>query len=279
MLRYFYFFSAVLLLCSACTDSNDGALSAESAAVGAEGQGGSWARFTVEGDYLYTVTEQSLNVFDIREPEQPTFVQDVWLGDDIETIYARESVLFIGSQVGMQIFSLRQPAAPERLSWIQHRDAVRCPVEVDGETRWELPFGLNETSDPVVADRTHAYLTLKTQADCPDANGNRATVDIDQLIVFDIRDLQNPVRIANYLMEDPEGLGLWNDLLFVCDEGLKVYDRTRPDSLVQVNFYDIPAYDVIPLYQSLLVTADDGFHQYDIRGEELEYVSSIRIGE
>lgn len=268
---HFLLLPCLLFLLTQCgNESNDAAFS--NAAI-ADGQGGSWARFTVEGDYLYTVTEQALNVFDIGNPEAPRFMLQRDLGDNIETIYARDTTLFVGSKEGMMILGIRQPTEPVLLSFYRHRDAIRCPASDN------FPREIRETNDPVVADGNFAYLTLKAEAECPGDGGNFSTVEADQLIVFDISDLRNPVPIGNYDMEEPEGVGTWGNLLFVCDNGLKIFDKTRPDSLQQIGFYAIPAYDVIPLRSSLLITADDGFHQYDIRGNELEYVSSIRVGE
>ncbi|MGF1534673.1 MAG: LVIVD repeat-containing protein [Bernardetiaceae bacterium] len=271
----FLIYAAALFLLTQCSSENDSAFFAEgdfsSNLNPSDGQGGSWARFTVSGNFLYTVTPQSLNVFDISSPDRPRLTTRQQIGQSIETIFARDTTLFIGSQDGMLIYSIQRNGNPEFLSEYRHRDAVRCPGTQ------EVPFDVWDLNDPVVSDGQFAFLTLKAQAQCPDGNFATTVVSANQLIVFDLQDLRRPIPIANYDMESPEGLGLWGNMLYVCDAGLKVYDRSNPAALEQVNFYNIPAYDVIPLAQSLLITADDGFHQYDIRGHDLEYVSSILV--
>ncbi|MEM6298703.1 MAG: hypothetical protein AAF740_08465 [Bacteroidota bacterium] len=270
-----YFAIAVLpFLLSGCYGDNNDFAGADFGGV--SGQGGSWARFTIEGNYLYTVSEMDVNTFDISDPQNPTLVNTIFgASQNLETIFSTDTVLFLGSKEGMVIYSLRNPAAPSLLSSYQHRDALVCPV-----TRQAPANGPFLVCDPIVSDGKFGYLTLKAEAPCRDPNTNAVNpTDADQMIVFDLANLRNPIPIGNYDMESPEGLGIWNDLLFVADEGLKVFDRTDSYNLEQIGFYDIPAYDVIALRNSLLITADDGFHQYDIVDRELEYVSSILVGE
>ena len=68
------------------------------------GQSGSLARFTILNDYLYTVDNQKLNVFNISNRENPVFVNAVNVGFDIETLFAYKTYLYIGSRNGMFIY-------------------------------------------------------------------------------------------------------------------------------------------------------------------------------
>ena len=51
-----------------------------------------------------------------------------------------------------------------------------------------------------------------------------------QLDVVDLSDLSAPTLVKSYGMDNPYGLGLDDDLLFVCDgtSGLKIYDASNP---------------------------------------------------
>src|SRR5688572_20991810 len=85
--------------------------------VSGTGVGGSMARFTVAGNYLYTVSYTNLNVFDLSKPSDPAFFHTVSVGENIETIFARDpQTLFIGSENGMHIYSLQTPEYPMLLS-------------------------------------------------------------------------------------------------------------------------------------------------------------------
>ena len=76
-------------------------------------------------------------------------------------------------------------------------------------------------------------------------------------------------------MTMPLGLGIDGDILFLCDDGLKVYDVSDVQNIVLLNHFDISAFDVIPLGEILLVVADDGLYQYKYSGDEIEFVSKL----
>src|SRR5437868_15384444 len=84
-----------------------------SASVSSTGQGGSMARFTIVGNYLYTVDIQDLKVFDLSNVAQPVFKRLVPVGFDIETIYPFKDKLFIGSGSEVYIFSIEDPSNPK----------------------------------------------------------------------------------------------------------------------------------------------------------------------
>jgi len=47
--------------------------------------------------------------------------------------------------------------------------------------------------------------------------------------------------------------------------------------LKQLNHFNIPAYDVIPINGNLLVIGEDGFYQYDYTGNQMILLSKISI--
>lgn len=86
----------VVLLSACSSDSSDrGNIT--------DGQGGSLARFTLSGNYLYTVGEESLSVFDVSNTENPVFKGNTYIGFNIETLFGLGDKLFVGSQLGMYI--------------------------------------------------------------------------------------------------------------------------------------------------------------------------------
>lgn len=122
-----------------------------------DGQGGSLVTFTLKGDYLYTVDDNDLNVFNIVDPKNPTLVNTVFIGFDIETLFGYKDYLYIGSENGMFIYGITNPEFPEKLSSVEHFTAC----------------------DPVVANDTHAYVTLHSNSFC----GN----NINILETYDVR--------------------------------------------------------------------------------------------
>ena len=81
----------------------------------------------------------------------------------------------------------------------------------------------------------------------------------------------------------PYGLGIDNNLLFVCDgsAGLKIYDASNPYNIDQHQlkvYTDIHAYDVIPLGDILIMTGNTGLFQYDYADpENISLISVIPI--
>ncbi|MEQ9443525.1 MAG: hypothetical protein RIG62_31085 [Cyclobacteriaceae bacterium] len=202
------------------------------------GRGGSMSRFSVSGEHLYTIDDSNLQVFDISSSTTPTSVNEFLVDFMIETIYAHEDKLFIGAQNGMYIYDKSVPESPTLLSSYWH--ATSC--------------------DPVVANDTLAYVTLRT--------GDACEGDQDVLEVVDIKDASYPHEVARYQMEHPHGLGLDGTTLFVCEgeSGVKVFDATQTYEIDQhliSHIEGLYAYDVIAQNSHLLVIAEDGVYQYD----------------
>ncbi len=214
------------------------------------GQGGSLARFKIVDTYLYAVDSHTINVFDISDLEAPKDLEDVFAGFDIETIFSNGQHLFLGSRSGMYIFDLATPARPEFVSEFQHGTAC----------------------DPVVVDGDYAYVTLR--------GGNNCGATESGLYIVDISDIANPVLAKNYGLDEPFGLGIKDEKLFVCDgsSGLRVYDKTDIDNLIELNhFEDIITFDVIPLADMLLMVGDEVLYQYEYLDNDIALISTLEL--
>ncbi|MEO1053317.1 MAG: hypothetical protein AAFX87_21975 [Bacteroidota bacterium] len=244
-----YILISILIIFTACEDSNELA----SVAPGVTGVGGSLARFAVSGDRLYTVDNQSLNVFDVTNPAETEKVTTAQIGFGIETIFPKGDKLFIGAQAGMFIYDIADPDNPQYISEYQH--VVSC--------------------DPVVVEGKYAYVTLRS--------GNNCQRFTNVLQVVDIEDLSNPFLVAEYQMHNPHGLGIDQGVLFLCDgdDGLKVFDASDPLDISNnqvAHFDDIHAYDVIPFNGQLMLVGNDGLAQYlydqEINLDSLSFIAA-----
>jgi len=216
------------------------------------GVGGSMARFTISGDYLYAVDNRDLMTFDVSSTTTQK-VNRQYVGWLIETIFPYNNHLFIGSVNSMYIYDLSNPASPNQLSVFRH--ATAC--------------------DPVVVEGNYAYVTLRSGENCPNVQGN------DQLEVIDVSDLKNPKNIGIYEMINPHGLGIDNGRLFISegDYGLKLMDASDPFNIKEVrHIKEIKTFDVIPLNGVLMVTGESGIIQYDYtQAPELKHLSTIPV--
>lgn len=216
-----------------------------------EGRGGSMARFTFLKGYLYVVDETSLKTFDISNPENPSLLGTESVGAGVETIFPYENYLFLGTQWGMQIYSVENGPVPNFLSNFEH--SFSC--------------------DPVVVSNSIAYVTLRSGTSCETGD--------DRMEVVDVSDLNSPELLTVIPMENPHGLSVSDTVLFVCegDFGFKVFnikDRANPQL---ISHYDsIPSYDVITNYgrKELIITGKEGVFQYDYSDPyELNKLSQI----
>ncbi|NKI31717.1 LVIVD repeat-containing protein [Croceivirga thetidis] len=219
-------------------------------AGGDTGQGGSLARFKIVDNYLYAVDSHNINIFDISNLDAPVVQDPVFAGFDIETIFNRGEHLFLGSMRGMYIYNIANPATPTFVSEFQHGTAC----------------------DPVVVDENYAYVTLR--------GGNFCGATESGLYIVDITDLTNPELVVIYPMDEPYGLGIKDDKLFVCDgsSGLKVYDKSEVPDLPQLShFEDIVTFDVIPMEDQLLMVGDGTLYQYEYLETEIRLISSLSL--
>ncbi len=229
---------------------DDQILLAEAANDSQVGQGGSLARFKIVNDYLYVVDSHTINVFEISDLENPRDLEDIYAGFDIETIFNRGNNLFLGSMRGMYIYDISSPATPTFISEFQHGTAC----------------------DPVVVDGDYAYVTLR--------GGNNCGATESGLFIVDISDITTPVLATSYAMDEPYGLGIKDNKLFICDgkSGLKVYDKTNIDNLVSLNHYEnIITFDVIPMDETLIMIGDEILYQYRYLDNDIELISSMNL--
>ena len=223
---------------------------AEAADAGNTGQGGSLARFKIVDSFLYAVDSHFINVFNITDLANPIVLDDVYAGFDIETIFNRGEHLFLGSMRGMYIYDITDPAAPTFVSEFEHGTAC----------------------DPVVVDGDYAYVTLR--------GGNNCGALESGLFIVDISTITNPELKTIYPMDDPYGLGIKDEKLFICDgsSGLKVYDKSDVEDLVMLDhFENIVTFDVIPLQDHLLMVGDEILYQYEYVPAGIELISELDL--
>lgn len=203
------------------------------------GVGGSMARFGLYDDYLYTVDQYNLYMFDVSNDASPQNIGKQNVGWDVETMFIYDGHMFFGTQSGMRVYSLEVPTVPTYVSDFWH--VTSC--------------------DPVVVADGYAYMTLR--------GGNTCGSTVNRLDVLELTsNYTNTKLLASYPLHGPYGLGIDDDVLFVCDgdAGLKVYDasdKTHIDDHQISVFPGINAYDVIPVNGYLFMIGDAGFYLYD----------------
>jgi hypothetical protein len=213
-----YFISLFIVAVVLTNCAKDGSADA---AASATGKGGSLARFTVVNNHLYLADRSSIEVYDISNPGNPVFKSSINVTWNVETIFPFKNQLFIGSTDGMFIYSLANPDAPVKLGEARHL----------------------RSCDPVVANDTMAYVTLRGSGACGPA--------VSGLYTYDIRNPSTPIQKSLKELSNPYGLGLKDSVVFVCrgHEGLtaiNVKDPVRPRDMYTItngNYMDVIPYD------------------------------------
>ncbi len=217
--------------------------------------GGSMARFTVASDHLYTIDGGEVKVFDVTQA-LPVLRNKIVMEWGIETLFPMAGTLFVGSNSGLLIYDISDPASPAYRSTFSH--ATAC--------------------DPVVVSGNTAYVTLR--------DGNQCFGFINQLDVIDVSNLWNPKLIRTYPMNNPHGLSVVGETLYLCEGlfGLKTFDVSDPkkigDRLLD-HARGFGAYDVIvlPPGDHVMVIGNDGLYQFDATDRsDLKSLSVIPIG-
>jgi len=238
---------SALLSCSKESASVNGAASNT-------GAGGSTARFTIAGNYLYVVDNLSLKAFDISTNNSPVYKSKTDIGVNIETIFPYQDKLFIGSTSTMYIYSLADPSKPERLGKAEYTIRMSC--------------------DPVVARDSVAFATLRASGPC--GGGQSA------LVVYNIKNVSSPQLMRTAPLLGPYGLGMKNNSLYVCEAGygLKIYNISNaydPVFVSTITVNNTSFYDVIPYGNILIAQVNDGFILYDIGTNPMQPVFLSRI--
>ena len=222
----------------------------ESSSGGSTGVNGSMSRFALYRDYLYSVINNYMSVIDLsgNEPEKVAENIPVW---NVETIFSYKDNMFMGTPTGMMIYSVADPLKPEYVSAVSH--ALGC--------------------DPVVVENDIAYITIHA--------GNFCGQNNNDLIIYDVSDVKTPKHLVTYAMTKPKGLGIDDGTLFLCDDGLKIFDAQNPLTLVGkrlAHYSGMEGYDVIPFGNVLMMIANDGLYQYDYSDlEKIRQISKIPI--
>ncbi|MCD8137768.1 MAG: hypothetical protein LUH01_18175, partial [Parabacteroides gordonii] len=218
---------------------------------GSTGVNGSMSRFGLYKDYLYVVLNDYMSIFNLAGDKPEKVVENMYIGGSVETIFSYKDCMFMGTPTGMIIYSVANPLKPEYQSMMWH--VYGC--------------------DPVVVENDIAYVTVHS--------GNNCGQNFNELIILNVKDVKNPQPIVSYTMTKPKGLGIDNGTLFLCDDGLKIYNAEDPQTLMAnrlAHYSGMEGYDVIPHDNVLMMIADDGIYQYDYSNlKEIKQLSKLAV--
>ena len=218
---------------------------------GDAGQSGSMAKFSISNNHLFLINEKQLIIYSVTDASNPIQVNKMDVEFGIETVFSLKNKLFIGSINGVYIYDISDPQGIIFLSHFEH--ITSC--------------------DPVVANDTLAFVTLNSQSTC------RWQTGANRLDILDIKNIVNPQLLVSKNMQNPKGLAVDGNYLFICngDIGVTIYDFSNLNQLDHVSgIMGIDAYDIILHNNILFLIGKDGLFQYNYENiYQLEPLSNI----
>lgn len=220
---------------------------------------GSYANMLTIGEFLYVISDTDITTMNITIGGSPTEIDRQNLGFGIESIFHYDGILYIGSRDNLHIYEIAADGTPEFKS-----------ITAYNTQDWSIC-----NSDPVIVNDTIAYVTLSESnlIVCGDRTG------VNELRLYDINDISSPILINSLNMDNPKGLGLAGEWLFVCDDGLKVFNVQDPSSVKETyHFTGYETFDAIVLKDILIVVGPEELRQYDITDmTQMSLLSTIDI--
>jgi hypothetical protein len=241
------FLSVLLLAC--------GKQSSELSGSNNVGKNGSLTRFAIKDNFMYAVDVNYLKVFDISNGDEPVFKNKIEIDYGIETISIYGNFVYLGAVDGVYIVDINNPQTPVELEKIEHH--ISC--------------------DPVVVQNNIAYSTQRSNAvGC----GNAWSSSV--LAVYDVSNPQNANLLTNVAMEQPYGLAVENNWLFVCDDGrngVVIFDVSNPGNPIEKGLISIEQpRDIILTYPYMIISSKTDFKIYNYSNVlETTYVSTFQL--
>ncbi|MDZ4840367.1 MAG: hypothetical protein SGJ04_10200 [Bacteroidota bacterium] len=214
------------------------------------GGGTSLAKFVIVNNTLFAVSDHALHTFDISNPANITKKADIPVDAEVETIYREGEFLYLGTTTGARIRKVNEMGESEEVTTLVH---VR-------------------SYDPVVANSKYAFVTLRSLSN---GEGTNALFSYDLTTIMQRGNINLLQEVA---MDAPVGLGVDGDRLFVCDQGLKVFDVSDGGNMKQVDKFNNLMTDVILGKDGFLVGSGvTGVTTYKYSPGKLQKLGSLPI--
>ncbi|HZG00218.1 MAG TPA: hypothetical protein VEY71_04405 [Chitinophagales bacterium] len=245
----------LLLLCAfAVAGCKDETGSFDFAGASNTGKNGSITRFAIHNDYMYAIDLNYLRVYNLVN-DDPYLVHSLEIDYGLETIFIHGNRVFLGAVDGVYLVNIDNPAVPFFVEKLEHH--ISC--------------------DPVVVQGNYAYSTQRvTSVGC----GNAWQESV--LAVYNVDPGNENGNQAETIlpMEEPYGLAVENEWLFVCDAGrnaIVVYELVTPETPVEKTTTPITQpRDIILLPPYMIVSTQNGFEIFNYADPlNMQHLSSL----
>lgn len=223
-----------------------------------DGSGNTAADFIVQNNHLITIESTLIKVYSLTDSSQPVLEQTYSSTDgfELETIYEyKTNMLMIGTREGTYF---KDHSAAGTLTDVSFSEIIT-------------------SCDPVVTSGNYMYITIQSGQTCSDINNTQGA---NQLLVYNILQVTQPVLVKTIDIVKPYGLGINGTNLFICyDEGILEFDISDPTEPDQTGDYSQQCNDIIATENPMVLTDDSGVRLVEYANPGLTELSIIRKGE
>ena len=194
---------------------------------------------TIKDGYMYTIDHDHLRVLSLEDVSKPKEVYKVYVGSGLESVFAYEDNLFMGTDRAILIYGLAKKDKPVLKSTNSHVIIAK---------------------DPVIVLNDIAYSTLR--------QGNENSNPSGSLEVVDVSNPSSPFTVKIIQQEYPMGLAGNDHALYVCNAkfGLNVFEMDRNEFLIfRKNIPSDPIYNCIVADNVLIGQTKTGLLFYNIK--------------
>lgn len=224
---------------------------------------GSYANMLIIGGYLYAVSDSDIATYDLTDPIHPLEIKREKLDFGIESLLHHSGLLFVGSRSAMYIFEIGADGIPILQSTSDYNLqswAIEC------------------SHDPIVVNDSIAIASLSSRLISRFMCGPSP---INELRFFNIKELTSPRLINSYQMDEPKGMALDGQYLFVClkNDGLRILDISDPlNPIPKYSYPDIKTYDIILKDDVFFVVSSESIYVFEYLDiSQISLISTILI--
>lgn len=209
-----------------------------------------YQHFSIYNDLLYTVVKDTMRIFNLYTNEnklESKPINTIAIGWNAKAIFNYNMYLYANTPSGLIRYSLENPIYPQYIDRIS---------DISGNY------------DLIIEDNFIFASIRKNQVEVTDSNSGK-------LVIMDLHNPKSP--LATYQMKNPRGITLTKQYLFICDNGLKIYDRENLANIrLLATYNDINGYHIFMYAKYLMVITTDGLYQYDYSNiQDLKLVSKL----
>jgi len=215
----------------------------------------------IHNQYMYQLWQnpasgkrRRLRVYNIQNAANPILIQDInaSYSDNVKSLFIYDEHLYLRSDYSATSYSLAIPESPERVG----------------------SNGFMSSCTPILFYKTYMFASAAKNPEC---GYNSSSLDL-----IDISNKSRPNMVKSYSFEDPRGMAIKDQLMYLCDgvKGLLILDISNPLNIQVLRTLDSikNTFEAKIEGNTLFLNGSEAVYQYDCSDPlNLVLISKIEI--